>query len=212
LVKQCEICGSTEGEIFGKKGKFGMDLCRKHYSQMWQYGKILDRTKFESNEFIVSDDTLEIVMYDVNHLEVGRTLVSIRHYSIVITYKWYLSSNSYVMTRKGNKLVSLHRLITKATKDEVVDHINHNKLDNRDENLRKCTQSENMRNQGVRTNNTSGVTGVTWDKSRSKWEAYVRINGKTIHLGRFSSKEDAVAARKKAEEEYFGEFRYQEAN
>lgn len=80
--------------------------------------------------------------------------------------------------------------------------------DNRKSNLRIATRQENNRNHKVCIMNTSGVTGVTWDKNRNKWIAQIHINNKNIHLGRFISFEDAVKARKKAEEKYFGEFSY----
>ena len=88
----------------------------------------------------------------------------------------------------------------------VVDHINHNKLDNRKENLRICEHQENTYNKGLCSTNTSGVTGVTWDKLRNKWIAHIK--GK--NLGRFNTKEEAIKVRKQAEIEYFGEFRNKE--
>ena len=58
--------------------------------------------------------------------------------------------------------------------------------------------------------NTSGHKGVSWDKSRNKWYAYITVNYKLINLGRFSILEDAIEARKKAEIKYFGEYRSRE--
>jgi len=52
-------------------------------------------------------------------------------------------------------------------------------------------------------NNKSGVKGVCWDKSRSKWVAYIRVQGKRISLGRYADKEEAIQVRKEAEEQYF---------
>jgi hypothetical protein len=65
-----------------------------------------------------------------------------------------------------------------------------------------------MMNVGLRSNNKSGVTGVIWHRRSSKWRAFIRINGKQIELGLFDRFEDAVVARKEAEEKYFGEFSY----
>lgn len=59
-------------------------------------------------------------------------------------------------------------------------------------------------NQGMRKNNTSGRTGVTWDSSREKWAASICINGKATSLGRFDSYEEACRVREKAELEYMG--------
>lgn len=63
-------------------------------------------------------------------------------------------------------------------------------------------------NSGLSSNNTSGVTGVHWDKLNKKWKAQIGYNYKRIQLGSFDNFEDAVAARKQAEEKYFGEYSY----
>ena len=57
-------------------------------------------------------------------------------------------------------------------------------------------------------NNTSGYVGITYDSSENKWRARLSIGGKTINIGRFEKIEEAVRARKEAEEEYFGEYSY----
>lgn len=115
----------------------------------------------------------------------------------------------YLVARMSNgKNIFLHRLITGAQDGEVVDHLNHNGCDNRKCNLRVVPQNKNMLNLCVRINNSSGVPGVSWSKDRNKWEAYISYEGKRHHLGRFVSFDDAVAARKAAEERYFGEYSY----
>ena len=91
--------------------------------------------------------------------------------------------------------------------DMVVDHINHDKLDNRKDNLRICSTRQNTMNQDVSKNNTSGITGVGWDKSSNKWIAYIKVNYRQITLGRFTNLDDAIQARMDAEIEYFGEYR-----
>lgn len=58
----------------------------------------------------------------------------------------------------------------------------------------------------LQSNNTSGATGVTWDKSRKKWRAYIRFKGKIYHLGRYADKDEAIAIRKEAEEKIFKPF------
>ena len=81
-----------------------------------------------------------------------------------------------------------------------------NRADNRKQNLRCCNRSENMRNRGLCSSNTSGVTGVFFDKERQKWVASITYNHKRMLLGRFASKEDAVSARLTKEAELFKEF------
>lgn len=111
--------------------------------------------------------------------------------------------------------IKLHRLINGATiiKDGYVfnnalsvDHKNRNTLDNRRENLRFCTKSQNAMNSKKRVGNTSGHKGVSWEKNRQKWKAYLNLQGKQIHLGYFDSKQEAVIARLKGAQEIFGEF------
>lgn len=87
--------------------------------------------------------------------------------------------------------VFLHRLIMDAPIGLEVDHINKNTLDNRSCNLRLVSHKENMQNRRMQRNNTSGVRGVWWDKKSNKWRACIRKDGKTIHLGTFSTIDDA---------------------
>jgi len=84
-----------------------------------------------------------------------------------------------------------------------IDHIDHNKTNNKIKNLRDTCHTDNMRNQKLRSTNNSGVMGVTWDKDRGKWQCRIRFNNKTIHIGRFYNIQDAIDARCKAEKEYF---------
>ena len=72
----------------------------------------------------------------------------------------------------------------------------------RKENLKSLTPQHNNWNKGLQQNNESGVTGVRWNKEAQKWVAYIMRK----HLGTFNSFEDAVKARKRAEQKYFGEF------
>ena len=72
-----------------------------------------------------------------------------------------------------------------------------------------CEQKYNACNTRIRSNNTSGVTGVSKHKQTNKWRAYIEYNQKYIHLGLFNTKEEAIKARKEAELKYFGEYRYQ---
>ena len=92
--------------------------------------------------------------------------------------------------------------------NKVIDHINHNTLDNRKQNLRIVTRVQNQMNMSKRKDNTSGFTGVHFNKRSDKWMATIQVNYKSINLGTFKNKEDAIEARKKAEEKYFGKESY----
>lgn len=106
---------------------------------------------------------------------------------------------------KGNidgKLIKL----TAFMNCKYYDHIDRNSLNNRRYNLRPATTQENNRNHSKSKRNTSGYTGVYWNKANKKWCSNIRVNNKTIYLGSFDLIEDAVKSRKEAEQKYFGEF------
>ena len=128
-------------------------------------------------------------------------------------YTWNINSTGYARTEIGgrkNKIsIMMHRLIMNAKDGEVVDHINHNTVDNRKKNLRICSQKDNVRYARVRTDNISGVTGVGYTKREGKWRARIHVNGSDIGLGYYNNFEDAVTARLDGERKYFGEFGYQ---
>lgn len=81
-----------------------------------------------------------------------------------------------------------------------IDHINHDRSDNRIINLRDVPRTENAKNKSVHSHNTSGTTGV--GRTRGKWVAYIGTNGRHINLGVFADKESAVVARRNAEAEH----------
>ena len=83
-----------------------------------------------------------------------------------------------------------------------IDHINHIKHDNRIANLRDVSKSENMRNVSIRKSNTSGVIGVTQYPDGKRWRADIRVDSKTMFLGLFDTKEEAITERIKANIKY----------
>jgi len=95
--------------------------------------------------------------------------------------------------------------------EKLVDHIDGDKSNNKINNLRLATKSQNGANRvNLPSNNTSGAIGVCWDKKPKMWKALIMINGKAKHLGYFINKEDAIKARKEGEIKYFGDFRSRE--
>ena len=81
-----------------------------------------------------------------------------------------------------------------------IDHINGDRYDNRIINLKEATTSENNRNRRITDRNTSGYVGVV--KQGDKWYAYIKVDGKKIHLGTYNTKDEAIQARKQAEKKY----------
>lgn len=99
--------------------------------------------------------------------------------------------------------IKMHYLIA----EKYSDHIDRNPLNNRKHNLRKASATENGRNRGLQSNNTSGFTGVWFRKDTNKWSAVIAIaKNKVVSLGCFENKEDAIKARLEAEAKYFEEF------
>lgn len=110
-------------------------------------------------------------------------------------------------TLQGCKTLLIYRVIMEPEKGMVVDHINGDTLDNRRENLRVCTQGENLRNRTkLSSQNTSGVNGVCWVKKSKKYMAQIRFQYQNIYLGLFDTIEEAAEARREAELAYYGEY------
>ena len=99
--------------------------------------------------------------------------------------------------------VKAHRvawaMMTGAWPTMDIDHINHVRSDNRWANLRQASRFENARNASLLHTNRSGTCGVCWDKRSNKWRAYIWSHGKTVTLGNFPNKSDAIATRMSAE-------------
>lgn len=95
-----------------------------------------------------------------------------------------------------------HRVVwalhTGAWPEHTIDHINGNKVDNGPSNLRDVPHKMNCRNQRLRSNNTTGHNGVSFDKARGKFAVLVTIDSKTSHIGRFATIEEALSARNAA--------------
>lgn len=127
-------------------------------------------------------------------------------YQLIKDYHWYLNSKGYLRGAKRSmkKQVFMHRLITKCPKGLTVDHIDHNKLNNQRSNLRICTLSQNQTNKVPKT--SYGVRGVS--RYGNRYNAVIYKNKQRHNLGWFDNLEDAITARKEAEEKYFGEYSY----
>ena len=131
-----------------------------------------------------------------------------KKYSHLDKHNWFTTWNGYAMAYIDGKRIRLHRLITAAQKGEYIDHINRDRLDNREENLRSATYQQNLINKPKQANNTSGYKGVFYRKDTNKWFAKIVKEGKQHHLGTYESKTDAAKAYNEKALELFGEFAY----
>lgn len=146
-------------------------------------------------------------MYDRIGNKIGETLIDLEDIPKVKSIGWHLTQSKrntrYCISNKG---VLLHRLLMDDPEGMVIDHINHNGLDNRKCNLRICTNQENICNCEIPKNNKSGCKGVYWAKDKQKWTVQVTINNKTKYIGRYENLEDAIKARQEASKKYYGDF------
>ncbi len=147
-------------------------------------------------------------------LELGNNLYSLLDNDIfedVNRWKWKTNNSGYVrrtktLSNNGNKTfktVYLHRYVLNEPSGKEVDHINKNKLDNRRENLRLVTHSQNHWNTNAQSNSKSGIKGVSYSKVRDLWCAFIKVNGKNINLGGFLDKHSAKVAYGYAVAKYF---------
>ena len=192
----CKVDGCNN-EIHYKKGKNG-GYCCKHYMQIRQNGKILKRTERDKNEIIDCGDYCEICLYQKNK-EIARTKIDKEDLEKIENYKWCLSKIGYTAGVINKKLIYLHQFILSKKQKFDIDHINRDKLDNRKQNLRHCTRSQNCINRKI--------SGITWHKGVNKWRARITINYKEIRLGCFKYKQDAINVRINAEKQYFKKFK-----
>jgi hypothetical protein len=137
-------------------------------------------------------------------------LVDEEDFERLIKFRWCLTnrypSRRVVTGHKKSRIQYLHRFLMGNPTVLQIDHRNGNKLDNRKENLRLATNTQNNWNKGKTSRNTSGVAGVSWFKQTRKWHAQIRVGGKRLHLGYFSSLDEAAQARNRVAKEKHGEF------
>lgn len=120
-------------------------------------------------------------------------------------YRWYLDSSGYALRNDDNgRPIRMHVQIMNTPKGKHTDHINRNRLDNRRENLRVVTVSQNLHNRPKQNNNTSGYKGVFCDSRIMhrirKWTWSLQLNGKAVRANKYyCSAEEAYQARRLVE-------------
>lgn len=139
-------------------------------------------------------------------------IVDDEDYENLSKFTWHCSYFGYAeratSRAKGKKrrIIKMHREVLRATRGQEVDHINGDRLDNRKENLRFCTNHQNRFNQKVRKDNTSGFKGVYWDKAKRKWYVSIAAKPHRVFLGYFDDKEDGAKAYNAAAKRLHGSF------
>ena len=197
--KKCAIDGCE------KKG-FCRNLCSMHYNRWRRHKPVEGRTIYTPNEFVIEENDCKIYLYDFHGEYKGFAIIDASDADKCRGHKWSLGANGYIECT--SERLFLHRVILGLGKEdrEYVDHINHNKCDNRRENLRFCSCSQNQYNQKVRITSKTGYKGVCWDSGRGKFMANIQANLKNKYLGHFDNADMAALAYNAAAEKLHGEF------
>jgi hypothetical protein len=154
-------------------------------------------------------------MKEINLSKGFKTTVSDEDYGRVSNLKWYAhkgtsghyyAANMSQVVDGARRRVFMHRLINDTPEGLETDHINGDSLDNRRENLRTATKSQNQHNTKLRKDSTSGYKGVSWHKATKKWRARVNKDGHTVFTGYFDDITEAARAYNMAAQKLFGEF------
>lgn len=152
----------------------------------------------------------------MKEIELTRGLVALiddGDYDWINQWKWCADAKGYAVRRAGKNegkqtAVKMHRQIIGLVQGDgiICDHVNHNTLDNRRENLRSCSKAQNGHNRKINKDNTSGFKGVCWHKHRKMWASAIMLNGKSKCLGYFDDPALAHDAYCKAASEHHGDF------
>jgi hypothetical protein len=141
-------------------------------------------------------------------------IVDDEDYLEIKKFKWSLGGNGHGKEYAvRHETIYMHRKILK-TECSLIDHANGDGLDNRKDNLRVCTRSQNLQNRGAPKQNTSGFKGVRrmsekWHPNLARrWQAFINFEGKQKSLGLYATKEEAALAYNDAAKKYFGEFAF----
>lgn len=164
------------------------------------------------NFFVFDDKICKIIVKNAQGEIKATALIDSEDYDRIKEYNWYVYSGRYTEIKshiKGsNKKIYLSRIIMQPPEEFIVDHINHDTLDNRKQNLRVCNQQQNQWNTKSynRKNKKHGYKGVRHNNFRNCWCARIFFNNKEIYIGSFPTEEAAALAYNEAAIKYFGEF------
>lgn len=172
-------------------------------------GDFIMRKNGVKNLYEVKGNIVYLYITNKNYTN-KEVIFNIKHLEEIKKYRWTINNCDYCITtsKVDERYILMHRLIVDCPESLVVDHINHNTLDNRDNNLRICDQGDNLKNLKTRIDNKSGFRGISFHKRSGKWRCEMRVEGKKKWLGLYNTPEEAFKVRQAAEKEFYGEYRY----
>lgn len=216
IKKKNKLCDTTLPIGLTKKNnKYVVQIKGKYGGIFTTIEEAQNRYNYLKEQNIKETKTIDIVppiarnsdgfaiLYAKTKKEDIEIIVDDNLYYDLIKINWNINSAGYAKGKVCTKLVRMHRYVINYTGKDVVDHINNNRLDNRLENLRVVTRSQNSQNMSFIKNTSSKYVGVSKNKKTSKYEASIKVNGKKIYLGHFTEEVDAAKARDKATLKYF---------
>lgn len=138
-------------------------LCKRHYDRS-RKDRVLDAPFRTTENQVRFDDLIAYIsLYNKHGNIIGEFMIDEKRWIEIKSLKWWRSKNGYICSngKKGKQTILLHRVLTDCPDGMVVDHINHNKSDNRMCNLRVCTNSTNMLNRKKLSRSNTGELGIT---------------------------------------------------
>lgn len=181
----------------------------KHTYQLPKRAKIIKKEHFKIMNKRKKGENNFLVIPPIAYIELSTgeyALIDEEDLKRVSKYFWQQHNWGYPRGIVEGKRQYMHRVVMNAPEGTTIDHINGNTLDNRKCNLRFCTMTQNSINSKLNPRNKSGFRGVWWDEKRQKYEAYLRVDKKKKHLGRYSTIEAAARAYMIEAVKHYGEF------
>lgn len=199
----CSVCGKPDPRLYIALDGSG-HWCPSHYNRYVTHGSVAYRTKQDPNPIVIFDDYAEIHICDGMSSVLAKSKIDKEDIPFATKYKWNINDKGYLITTYAKKTLRYHRLLLNPPAHLVVDHINHDPLDNRKENLRIVTPLINNRNRkGATTRSKTNHLGVYHYPDNGFYIAKITLSRGRTKEKRCRTLEEAIDARKFLEQKYW---------